>query len=205
VVNDGKGADGHRQRRRWLLLTAAGAVSVVVAAVAVFAAFGGDNGASPNGLAKCASPLSLPSGVPQSIDASTSIRSSSDDLRVGDQADTVVSAHIATTGSVNAFDVTLTFDPVLLHIVTVCLDGNWQQSLTADWDNSKGTLRVAAFRLGSGCVGGAECPLLRITWVGSHAGLGELALSGSKLAGMDDLLVGELPHVDLQSTTIAVR
>ncbi|MGH2633263.1 MAG: cohesin domain-containing protein [Tepidiformaceae bacterium] len=194
-----------RPSRRVLLGAAAVAVVVVAGIVgAVLVVSGGGGSSSPVSLEKCSTPLGA-TGAPSGADAGpTSLSVRSSPMTAGQHGDTIVTAHLAASDSVNAFDVTVAFDPRIVKVDSICLDDNWRQSLTARWDNSGGSLRVAGFRLGSGCAGNTDCPLFKITWTGQAPGSSPLAMNEPKLAGLHDDLAGLVPAASPEGAAVDV-
>ena len=193
--------------RQHLRIVLAGAFLLVVLAAAggVVLLRRGGTGTTRASLEKCSTSLAVSSPIPGSDPSVTSLSAVSSTVAAGQTGSTVVGARLASGDSVNAFDVTVTFDPRIANVVSLCLDDNWRESLAARWDNSGGSLRVAAFRLGTGCAGGSDCPLFKVTWTARQPGRSSLVMSQPMLAGAHDGVAGLLPGVPGESGVLVVQ
>jgi hypothetical protein len=189
----------------WWLLSGAVVAALVVAAGTLLLVVGGDGSTTgPPELAKCATSISI-SPTPQPPGAATSVFAYNASAAVGQRVDSVVVVDIGTDDTVNAFDLTVHFDPKVAAVASICLDNGWARSLTASWDNASGTLRVAAFQLGRGCTADAPCSLFKVTWSGLSRGLAQLTFDGTSLAGAHGQTQGVLPGVEFQPGSVAVN
>jgi hypothetical protein len=92
-----------------------------------------------------------------------------------------VSLTTAANDSVNAFDLTLTFNPAIVTAVAATIGGGWTQLNNTV---SPGTVRVAGFQIGDGCTGACG-PLFTIEWRGVSGGKADIAIGPT--AGTDGL------------------
>lgn len=143
--------------------------------------------------------VSLSSG---SASAGTQLQIGSGTAQVGEPFVTSVSATVAAVDTVNAFDVTLSFDPNVATVSGVTLSPGWTPLATGP--NPTGSLRVAAFQFGTSCGPGA-CQLFSISWNAVNGGTSQLALTSQPpLAGTNNSIAGAITSVAVVSGTLTV-
>lgn len=125
-------------------------------------------------------------------------------LGSGQSAAAAVSVSLVAADTMNAFDVTLTFNPDVVHVASTSLASGWSPLPTEAPDNVAGTLTVAGLQLGEGCLGGTNCPLFTITWQAVGSGAAQVGVDSFVLAGSNDGTLGTLTGVSASVGALSV-
>ena len=145
----------------------------------------------------------LVSLTPGGASPGTQLQMGNASAQVGQQFQVSVAASVASVDTVNAFDVTLNFDPSVVHVSGVTMASGWTE-LARTWNNQAGSLRVAAFQLSTSC-GPGTCPLFSVTWTAVGAGTAQLSVTSvAPLAGTNDGAAGAISAVVTTGGTITV-
>ncbi|MGE3075104.1 MAG: hypothetical protein AB7N24_15220 [Dehalococcoidia bacterium] len=121
--------------------------------------------------------LALALGVVDSLaSAGTTISAGSASIQVNGQGSTTTTiTRSANDAHLNAFDVSLSFDPSIVSVASVAPAAGWSLIPAPMIDNTAGSVRVVAVRFDQ-C--GTTCPSFVVTWNGLAAGSSPLDLNG---------------------------
>lgn len=122
----------------------------------------------------------------------------------GQSASAAVSVSLVAADTMNAFDVTLAFNPDVVNVSSVTLASGWSALPTEAPDNVAGTVTVAGLQLGEGCLGGTNCPLFSITWQAVGSGAAQVAAQSFVLAGSNNGTLGTLTGVSANVGALSV-
>jgi hypothetical protein len=138
----------------------------------------------------------------------TTLRVGSASITLGQVGRTDVVAAPTGGDTVNAFDISVSFDPSVVTVAGVTMATGWTSpALAATIDNAAGSIRIASFQLGVGCVTDTPCPLFSVSWLPLKVGSTTLHVTSQQIAGSNagaaGLVLGVVP-LDGSVTVIPV-
>lgn len=143
--------------------------------------------------------------APSAASTGTTIQVSSGSGAVGQTLGTTVVAALNSSDTVNGFDIAMTFDASVVHVASITVGADWlNPPLAKTFDNSAGTIHVAAFQLGTGCASSSNCALFTISWLAVGGGASSAHISGVQLSGSDAGHSGALASVAAFDGTLSV-
>jgi hypothetical protein len=144
--------------------------------------------------------------APGAASAGTMVNVGGASAQAGQMASSTVSVSLSGSDTMNGFDVTVTFDPSIAHVASVAIAAGWSQPpLIKTVDNTTGSVRIAAFQLGTGCAAGTSCPLFSISWQTLSAGISSVHISSQQLGGNNGGSVGFLTNVNTSDGVLTVN